>query len=163
MKRQYLIGGKTLTVESSPSDANSPRTLLIDGVPHHADVVSVEPSVYSVLLDGRSVEVTIDGDGSVWVGSTRLAVEVSDPRKWSRGQGADAAHGTIAIKAAMPGKVVKVLVAEGEGIETGKGVLVVEAMKMQNEVKSPKAGTVQAIRVSAGDSVAAGQVLVIVE
>lgn len=163
MKRQYLIGGRTLTVVTSPASGNSQRTLLVDGVAHHADVVSVEPNVYSVLIDGRSIDIAIDGDGHVWVGSARLAVEIRDPRKWSRGQGADAAHGTIAIKAAMPGKVVAVLVEVGETIETGKGVLVVEAMKMQNEVKSPKAGTVQAIRVSPGDSVAAGQVLVIVE
>ncbi len=163
MKRQYLIGGRTLTVETSPFDGSSQRILLVDGVPHHADVVSVEPNVYSVIINGRSTDIAIDGDGHVWVGSTRLEVEIHDPRKWSRGQGADAAHGTIAIKAAMPGKVVAVLVEAGETIETGKGVLVVEAMKMQNELKSPKAGVVQAIRVSAGDSVAAGQVLVIVE
>ena len=163
MRRQYLIGGRTLTVVASASSGDSQRTLLIDGVAHQADVVAVEPNVYSVLIDGRSTDVAIDGNGEVWVGSTRLLVEVHDPRKWSRGQGADAAHGAVAIKAAMPGKVVAVLVEVGESIETGKGLLVVEAMKMQNEVKSPKAGTVQAIRVSAGDSVAAGQVLVIVE
>ena len=163
MKRQYLIGGKTLTVETSPSSGNSQRTLLVDGVPHNADVVCVEPNVYSVLIDRRSTDLTIDGGGHVWVGSTRLSVQIHDPRKWSRGQGADAEHGTIALKAAMPGKVVAVLVELGEAIETGRGVLVVEAMKMQNEVKSPKAGTVQAIRVSPGDSVAAGQVLVVIE
>jgi biotin carboxyl carrier protein len=163
MKRQFLIGGRTLTVETVASNGNSQRTLLVDGVPHFADVAAVEPNVYSVLIEGRSVDVTIDGDGHVWVGSTRLSVEIHDPRKWSRGHAADAAHGAIAIKAAMPGKVVAVLVDVGEAIETGKGVLVVEAMKMQNELKSPKAGVVQAIRVRAGDSVAAGQVLVVVE
>jgi biotin carboxyl carrier protein len=163
MRRQYRIGGRTLTVETFPSAGSSRHTLLVDGVPHHAAVAAVEPNVYSVLIDGRSSDVTIDGDGHVWVGSTRLSVQIHDPRKWSRGQGADAAHGAIALKAAMPGKVVAVLVEVGEAIETGKGVLVVEAMKMQNEVKSPKAGTVQAIRVSPGDSVAAGQVLVVIE
>jgi biotin carboxyl carrier protein len=163
MKRHYQIGGKTLAVETSLSDGDSQRTLLVDGVPHHADVVSVEPGVYSVLIDGRSTDVTIDGDGHVWVGSTRLSVEIRDPRKWSRGEGSGGLQGTIAIKAAMPGKVVALLVDVGETIETGKGVLVVEAMKMQNELKSPKAGVVQAIRVSPGDSVAAGQVLVVIE
>jgi len=163
MKRQFLIGGKTLTVETAAAAGGARRTLLVDGVPHNADVVLVEPNVYSVLIDGRSVDVTVNRDGHVWVGSMRLAVEIRDPRKWSRGEGADAAHGTIAIKAAMPGKVVAVLVEVGESIETGQGVLVVEAMKMQNELKSSKAGVVQAIRVSPGDSVAAGQVLVVVE
>src|SRR5690606_30775671 len=119
-----------------PSNGNTQRALLIDGVPHTADVVLAEPNVYSVLIDGRSADVTVDGDGHVWVGSTRLAAEVQDPRKWSRGEGSGAAHGAISIKAAMPGKVVAVLVEVGETIETGKGVLVVEAMKMQNELKS---------------------------
>jgi biotin carboxyl carrier protein len=163
MRRQYRIGGRTLTVETLPSAGSSRHTLLVDGVPYHAAIAAVEPNVYSVLIDGRSSDVTIDGAGHVWVGSTRLCVQIQDPRKWSRGQGADAAHGAIALKAAMPGKVVAVLVEVGEAIETGKGVLVVEAMKMQNEVKSPKTGTVQAIRVSPGDSVAAGQVLVVIE
>jgi biotin carboxyl carrier protein len=160
MKRQFLIDGRMLMLETASANE---QTLLVDGAPHHADVVCVEPNVYSVLIDGRSVEVTITADGDVWVGSARLSVEIQDPRRWSRGLGADAAHGAIALKAAMPGKVVAVLVAVGDAIETGKGVLVVEAMKMQNEVKSPKAGTVQAIRVSPGDSVAAGQVLVVIE
>lgn len=163
MKRQILIGGRTLTVETVPSNGNSQRALLIDGVPYYADVCSVEPNIYSVLIGGRSVDVTIDGDGPVWAGATRLSVEIRDPRKWSRGEGANSTHGAIAIKAAMPGKVVALLVQIGEAIETGKGVLVVEAMKMQNELKSPKAGVVQAIRVSPGDSVASGQVLVVVE
>ena len=160
MKRQFLIGGSTFTLETISSGQ---RTLLVDGVPHRADIVRVEPDVYSVLVDGRSMEVAIDANGDVWVDSARVSVEIQDPRKWSRGLAADAAHGPIVLKAAMPGKVVAVLVAVGEAIETGKGVLVVEAMKMQNEVKSPKAGTVQAIRVSTGDSVAAGQVLVVIE
>lgn len=163
MKRQYQIGGKTLTVETSSSNGDSRRTLLVDGVSHSADVVCVEPGIYSVLIDGRSIDVTIEGDGQVWVESTRLSVEMRDPRKWSRGEGSGGPQGTIAIKAAMPGKVVALLVGVGESIETGKGVLVVEAMKMQNELKSPKAGVVQAIRVSPGDSVAAGQVLIVVE
>jgi biotin carboxyl carrier protein len=163
MKRQFLIGGKALTVETCPRGGDSQRTLLVDGVRREADVVAVEPNVYSVLIDGRSIDVAIDGEGHVWAGSTRLSFEVRDPRKWSRGEGAGSAHGTIAIKAAMPGKVVAVLVDVGEAIETGKGVLVVEAMKMQNELKSPKAGVIQSIRVSPGDSVGAGQVLVVVE
>ncbi len=163
MKRQYQIGGKTLTVETAPSNGDSRRTLLVDGVSHCADVVCVEPGIYSVLIDGRSRDVTIDCDGQVWVGSTRLSVEIRDPRKWSRGEASGGPQGTVAIKAAMPGKVVALLVEVGESIETGRGVLVVEAMKMQNELKSPKAGVVQAIRVNAGDSVAAGQVLIVIE
>ncbi len=63
----------------------------------------------------------------------------------------------------MPGKVVRVLVAEGNEIEAGAGVLVVEAMKMQNEVKSPKKGIIQKILVSEGATVSAGDVLAIVE
>ena len=63
----------------------------------------------------------------------------------------------------MPGKVVKTLVAAGDPVETGQALLVVEAMKMQNDVKSPKAGVVASLEVREGDSVAAGQALAVVE
>jgi biotin carboxyl carrier protein len=63
----------------------------------------------------------------------------------------------------MPGKVVRLLVGEGEQVEAGAGVAVVEAMKMQNEIKSPKKGTIQKILVSEGSAVNAGDVLIVVE
>ena len=100
----------------------------------------------------------------LWVGSTRFAAEVRDPRSLrgrSRAAGDD--HGPKKITAPMPGKVVRLLVREGDEVELGRGLAVVEAMKMQNEIKSPKKGRVQKILVSEGATVNAGDVLAIVE
>jgi biotin carboxyl carrier protein len=97
------------------------------------------------------------------VGSQRFAAEVRDPRSLrSRSRAADE-HGPKKLTAPMPGKIVRVLVAQGAEVEAGAGILVVEAMKMQNEVKSPKKGTIQKILVSEGAAVNAGEVLAIVE
>ncbi|MBI4459929.1 MAG: biotin/lipoyl-binding protein [Acidobacteria bacterium] len=63
----------------------------------------------------------------------------------------------------MPGKVIRVLVSENQSVEAGQGLLVVEAMKMQNEIKSPRAGCVQKVRVREGQTVTAGEVLLVVE
>lgn len=164
MKLQIVIEGRSYELEASPADAASSRRLLIvDGKSLEADVVQVEPGVYSVLIEGKSIEAVVESEEFVWVGSTRLSVESRDPRSWSRGLSAGLEHGAVTLKAAMPGKVIQILVEVGEMIETGQGVLVIEAMKMQNEVKSPKCGVVQSIRVVPGDSVSAGQALVVVE
>jgi biotin carboxyl carrier protein len=90
-------------------------------------------------------------------------VEVVDPRAVRRrGEGASV-EGRQTLKAAMPGKVVRVLVREGDSVEAGQGVVVVEAMKMQNEVKSPKSGIVVKVSTVEGSTVNAGEVLAIVE
>lgn len=164
MKLEIIIDGTSYQVEAPPADCSTTqRELVIDGETHHADIVRVEPGVYSVIIDGQSIEATTADQNHIWVDNHRVAAEQRDPRQWSQGQSSGANEGTATIKAAMPGKVVEVLVKPGEMIETGQGLLVVEAMKMQNEVKSPKSGTVQAVQVTAGDSVSPGQPLVIVE
>jgi biotin carboxyl carrier protein len=99
----------------------------------------------------------------LWVGSKRFAVEVRDPRSLRGRTRAGDEHGPRKIVAPMPGKVVRLLVREGDEVQPGAGVAVVEAMKMQNEIKSPKKGTVQKILVSEGAAVNAGDVLAIVE
>ncbi len=157
MRRQIILDGQPRDVEVQPDGR-----LTVDGEACDADVVEVEPGVFSVLLDGKSFEVALE-IGAVWVGNRRFDFERRDPRKWAGGQSGGADHGTVTLKAAMPGKVVEILVEPGDPVETGQGVLVVEAMKMQNEVKSPKGGVVQAVRVEPGESVGAGQALVVVE
>lgn len=100
----------------------------------------------------------------VAVGADEYAVTLTDP-KHLRGARAVAGHdaGRAQVVAPMPGKVVRVLVEEGQAVEAGAGVVVVEAMKMQNELKSPKAGTVVELRVEPGATVNAGDVLAVVE
>jgi biotin carboxyl carrier protein len=91
-------------------------------------------------------------------------VTVIDPRRLRTDEDADRHHhGTAEITAPMPGKVVRVLVEAGEEVEAGAGLVVVEAMKMQNEMKSPRAGAVVSIKVAAGDTVEAGTLLAVIE
>ncbi len=125
--------------------------------------VEVQPNLWSVLADGESFEVFCGTPGTVVVNGQRFDVEVVDPRAVRRRGAAGNVEGRQTLKASMPGKVVRVLVPEGQSVEAGQGVIVVEAMKMQNEVKSPKAGTVVKIAVAEGATVNAGDVLAVVE
>ena len=140
--------------------------ILIDGKPveplQDAKVLEIEPGVYSILIDGASHEVRI-GDGYVAVSGRRFEYEVEDPRKWKRSGDAAGGGGRAAIVAPMPGKVVRVLVSVGDEVEAGQGLVVVEAMKMQNEMKAPRAGKIAAINVKENDSVNAGAVLAVIE
>ncbi len=137
----------------------------IDGREIEVDAVLARPNVLSIRIRNNAYEVKcerVGNDQHVWVGSARFAAEVRDPRSLrSRSRSVDE-HGPRKLTAPMPGKVVRVLVSEGTPIEAGSGILVVEAMKMQNEVKSPKKGTVQKILVKEGAAVSAGDVLAIV-
>lgn len=130
--------------------------------PPDVDVVEVEPGVFSVLSGGRSYEVRVSG-AEVAIGLFAFEQEIEDPRAWKRSGHGASGHGHASIKAAMPGKVVRVLVGVGDQVEAGQGMLVVEAMKMQNELKAPRAGRVTSIEIKAGDSVSAGAVLAQIE
>jgi len=133
----------------------------VDGVERRALVTLVEPGVYSILLDGRVYEACMDHAGQslvVLVAGERFEVEVHDPRSWSR-KSVAGSHGVATLSAPMPGKVVRVLVGAGDAVEAGQGLLVVEAMKMQNEIKSPRSGQVVSIMVREGATVAAGEPL----
>jgi len=130
------------------------------------DAVLTRPDVLSVLIDGKAYEIKRERTGTymhLWVGPARYAAELRDPRALrTRKNGVDDEKGPRKIVASMPGKVVRVLVKEKSDIEAGQGVVVVEAMKMQNEIKSPKKGIVQKL-VAEGANVNAGDVLAIVE
>lgn len=138
----------------------------VDGREVDVDAVLARPNVLSLRLGNKAYEVKcerVDADIHIWVGSRRFAAEVRDPRSLrSRSRSADE-QGLRKLTAPMPGKVVRILLTPGTEVEAGAGVLVVEAMKMQNEVKSPKKGTIQKILVSEGAAVNAGDVLAIVE
>ena len=142
-------------------------TCHVDGHEIHVDALITRRDVLSVIIDGAAYEVkrerTAD-DTHLWVKNSRFAVEVRDPRSLRSRKAAGAgAAGPQQIKAPMPGKVVRVLVEAGAAVEAGQGIVVVEAMKMQNEMKSAKAGTVQQVLVKGGTTVVAGEVLAIIE
>jgi biotin carboxyl carrier protein len=131
-----------------------------------ARVRLAEPAVYSVLLDGRSYDVYVEeaADGLVVViGGHRFEIGVRDPRKLSHKRGGPGHEGRQNVTAPMPGKVVRVLVAAGDEVAAGQGLLVVEAMKMQNELKAARPGRVETISVREGATVSAGEVLAVIE
>jgi biotin carboxyl carrier protein len=131
-----------------------------------AQLAAVEPGVYSVLLDGRSYEARAEpGEDCAWITirGHRFRVAITDPRRWSRTGPSLPGQDRENVIASMPGKIVRVLVKPGENVTAGQGILVVEAMKMQNEMKTRRGGTVAAIAVREGETVAAGAVLVTIE
>jgi biotin carboxyl carrier protein len=138
----------------------------LDGRAIEIDAVLARPDVLSLRIGNKAYEVKcerVGGEMHLWVGAARFAAEVRDPRSLRGKARAADDHGPRKLTAPMPGKIVRVLVSEGAAVEAGAGVLVVEAMKMQNEIKSPKKGTIQKILVSTGIAVNAGDVLAIVE
>ena len=161
MKRRVTVNGRSGRIEIQGSRLRYERE---DGV-----VVEGEFSVAgnSVLLNGRSYRVVSNGTRGagteIWVNGSRLSMEVFDPRDLRPGQGVSANHGRQEIAASMPGKVIRILVAAGETVEEGQGLVVVEAMKMQNEMKSPKSGRVAEVRARPDATVAAGEILIVVE
>jgi len=165
MKFEVSVGAKKRVVDLD-RDANSWR-LALDGTRIDADVREVEPGVFSVLLRGESHEIRVtpqtDGALTLQTGNHEFVAEVVDPRAWRGGRhGGVEAEGRQQVLAPMPGKVVRVLVQRGDTVEAGQGLVVVEAMKMQNEVRSPKSGTVERLMAKEGQPVNAGEVLAIV-
>jgi biotin carboxyl carrier protein len=139
----------------------------LDGRELPVDVVFSQSGVLSILLNGKSYEVkqeTAGAETSIVVGNDRFRASVRDPRSLrSRRRGSDSGQGVKKLSAPMPGKVVRILAPAGTEVEAGQPVLVIEAMKMQNELKSPKKGRVKKIAVSEGAAVEAGQALAEVE
>ena len=129
-------------------------------------VREIAPGLYSVLYQGRSYEVRVSNNGDGWratVGGRWFDVDMADPRNAARRANATLGHLHQEIKAPMPGKVIRMLVREGDEVTAGKGLAVVEAMKMQNEMKALRAGRVVRVVAKDGDTVAAGDVLVTLE
>ena len=157
MTRHVTVNGRSGTIEIEGSRLRYVRE---DGVVVESDF-SIAGT--SVLLNGRSYRVSRGTGNEIWVNGRLLSMEVFDPRDLRPGQGASANQGRQEIAASMPGKVIRLLVAAGDTVEEGQGLVVVEAMKMQNEMKSPKAGRVVEIRVRPDATVGAGEILVVVE
>jgi biotin carboxyl carrier protein len=157
MKRHVTVNGRSGTIEIEGSQL---RYMREDGVAIEGEF-SREGT--SVILNGRSYRVSKGAGKEIWVNGRLLSMEVFDPRDLRPGQSSSANQGRQEIGASMPGKVIRVLVAAGDAVEEGQGLVVVEAMKMQNEMKSPKAGRVVEIRARPDATVGAGEILVVVE
>ncbi len=139
----------------------------LDGQPYPADAHLLQPNVLSVLIEGKSYRILFDPrpDGSaVVLEEHRLPYRVDDPRSLGSRRNVDANDtGARPITASMPGRIVRILVQVDDAIEAQQSLIVVEAMKMQNELKAPRAGTVTRIAVAVGATVQAGQLLLVIE
>jgi biotin carboxyl carrier protein len=142
----------------------------IDGRTYELEASEPEPNVYLLKYNHRIFVVFVAPDKKpgepfqVNIANHNLEIKISDPKRL-RGTsvGSGEIEGAAEIKTAMPGKVVRVLVEQGAEVQAGDGVIVVEAMKMQNELKSPKDGVIKEIRFSEGATVNAGDVLAVIE
>lgn len=169
MKTLLRINGRETTVEWEKLDACSSATYRFRQESQEERTASVErlpESVYSVLAGGRSIDVLVEQGPSgmaVFAGGRRFEIEIIDPRSWAGSVSAAGSKARQNLSATMPGKIIRVLVAEGDEVEAGQGIAVVEAMKMQNEMKAPRAGRVASLKAVAGATVEAGEVLAVIE
>jgi biotin carboxyl carrier protein len=166
MKYEIVINGARRSVEFTPQTNETARVkFTVDGRLVEADAVRLSRGAYSILIGGRSLEVSAEetSDGFlVRTNGREFQVEIIDPRSWQRKRGAGIElEGRQQLIAPMPGKIVRVLVAAGQQVSAGQGLLVIEAMKMQNEIRSPKSGTVEKLA-REGQTVNAGEILAIV-
>ena len=149
----------------------SPRVLArVDDREYELEASEPEPNVYLLKHEGRVHEFFISprstASAPYMVSSVKGDTEVSliDPKKLRGSNVAGAiSAGAAEVKTAMPGKVVRLILSEGAAVEKGEAVMVVEAMKMQNDLKASKAGIIKEIRVTEGQTVAAGDVLAVIE
>ncbi len=166
MKLSLTVNGSEESIEIL-APAPECRFRIGAAAEREAQVQRPEPGVYSVLIDGRSYEARVEDDPSgasvVVIDGQRFEIDVRDPRRWSRKSGRGGGEAVQSLTAPMPGKVVRVLVAAGDAVEAGQGLLVVEAMKMQNEIKAPRPARVLSIPAKEGATVAAGEVLATIE
>ncbi len=131
------------------------------------DFGKLSENEFSLLVDGRSHDVTVhrlDDHSHVTIDGVGFDISLVDPKRFqSRLMRGDDASGPVSVSAPMPGKVVRLLVQEGDSVQAGQGVVVIEAMKMQNELRSPKSGKIEEVCVSENQAVNAGESLLVVK
>ena len=165
MKYTAMIQGEPVEVELR---ANAARVIEaeIGGRKYTLKAEAVQPGVYLLTWNNHSLEIAVtpSPDGYVVsIGGQHMVVDIIDSRTALR-RAAQLVHGgTAQIRAPMPGKVVRLLVTEGTAVQANQGILVMEAMKMQNEIKSPKSGVVRNLGVTEGAALIAGDLLATVE
>ena len=164
MRYTTAIGDATFAIEIEDPNA----TLSLDGAPLIVDLHQVTPpSLYSLLINGRSYEVFAEegepGEYRIVIGGEQYAVAVASERdaRPSRTAQRPLPHsGEVLVKAPMPGLVVAVTVSVGDAVRAGQGLVQLEAMKMENELLAPAGGTVRAVHAIKGQKVSVGQLLI---
>lgn len=168
MKLQAEIENEKHEVEIQREGDNT--FAIVNDRKYELEVSEPEKGLYLFKNKGQITEVFVSPQakpGEPFQVQTRgnaFEIRLIDPKRLrGSASGDEQRDGVIEIRTAMPGKVVRILLEPEAGVEKGDGVLVVEAMKMQNELKSPKAGVVKEIKVQEGETVAAGDVLAVIE
>jgi len=163
MRFIILRDDREITVEIHERDGG--YEVSIDGKPYEVDSHRILSNLYSVLVNGVSYEATVTSpqadeyDVHLYDGKRRVELVQPAALILRRNQGGSGGKGG-AVRAPMPGKVVRVLVKPGDAVESGAGLIILEAMKMQNELQAPTEGIVRDVRVKEGDSVEGNAVLV---
>ena len=158
MRYYITLGGRERTVDLEPLGGSRYSVAIDGGEPRDVDAARLEGSVVNMVVGHASWDVDFEEDGealNVLVDEEVMRVEVLDDRRkrLKAARGGGAAEGTFLLRAPMPGKVVKVLVKPGDAVEAGAGLVIIEAMKMENELRAPRAGTVSAVHVAEGTTV----------
>ena len=168
MKLKALIGDREEEIVVKVSDGRV--TADVGGRVYELEVREPQPDSFLFFLNTDVHECRVNERAGaregfdVSIRGRSYAVTIIDPKRLRSGQNSDRHHhGVAEIRAPMPGKVVRVQIEAGAEVEKGAGLVVVEAMKMQNEMKSPRDGVVVSINVKPGDTVNAGDVLAVVE
>lgn len=163
MKYSASVDGRDFVI-----DLDHPGEITVDGEREEVNLRPIDGGLYSLLLGTGSFEVYVErreGTYYIIIEGDRYAVEVDDARiKQLRAMSRQEheVHGTLSVLAPMPGLVVRVLVAAGEEVLEGQGVAILEAMKMENEIRSPRTGIVQTVLVHPGKTVNQGDALLVV-
>jgi biotin carboxyl carrier protein len=161
------LGEQTYTVEIEETGKGLYR-VSVDGNEFLVDGKKTGRTNYSLIVDNRSFEIEVDNaedEYRVLVDGRNYHVNLVDERRVRVGGAQSDLQllGRQRVSVPMPGKVIEVLVSEGDNVEKGQGLVIVEAMKMENEVRSPITGEVKEIKVKAGDAVEGGAVLIVIE
>ena len=163
-ERTAVIGGEHYTVTWSESGGTLEAT--VNGRQYRLHVRKLEDGGFWFGWDDRSAEVIAvprDEAYDVGINGQQVRVEFLESNKRLRRQGGGSHSGIVEIRAPMPGKIVRVLLSESQEVKAKQGIVVIEAMKMQNEIRSPKAGRIAELTVSPGDAVGLGDLIARVE
>jgi acetyl/propionyl-CoA carboxylase alpha subunit len=161
MKYKVNIGGRQRLIEIDHQDGSD--SVLVDGVPARAEARQIQPGRWSLLIDGRQFDVSLlKGRGGIEIdiGADHYRGEVIDARRPDAPASAALSSRPFELTSLMPGKVSRILVSEGQRVGSDEGIVVVEAMKMENELRSGQAALVERVLVKPGQLVESGTPLV---
>jgi len=164
MQFTAVVAGETVEITFERTETG--MVAAIGDRKYSVTVSNAAPGVYWFNWNNKSIEVTILPEGdlySVTVGSHRIPVEILDSHKKFQRSAHKGPSGAAEIRAPMPGRIVRVLAAPGQDIRANQGIVVMEAMKMQNEIKSPTNGKIRTLAVAEGETVRSGHLIAVIE